>query len=802
MSDLITCVNKAVQQGEISKTAAEDMKDFYKKELNERGTPASEAAKKAIADAEFKKQRSKYLIALSAKKKVEAEGIIKSHPDGILHGIISLLTKDRKQAMGNSNVEYRANAIMGIVGRNFGEALDNLRTKYGGFHLAKDKKTAKEMVQEILGKDTGNPEAKEFAGLWANIAEDLRTQFNAAGGDIRKLDDWGLPQSHNMFKINKAGRDEWVAFIKDKIDLQKMEVGDNVDEFLHHVFDTITTGGLNTLEAGKVPKGVSSARANAHREHRVLIFKDADDWINYQEKFGQDDTFNALTDHMRSMSNDIALLEILGPNPDNTFDYLIDVAKADMKLGSTKEGYLRSIFNVASGRVDGSASVTKGDFALEAGSGTLRSIQVASKLGSAVISSITDLGTMAVTAKMNDIPIMKTFTDSIKSMSSKERQLFESKLGLTMDGWQGSVGSRFAEMGFGKMQKMADFTLRASGIGAWTEGLRKGFSTEFLSMLGGQTKKPFNELNDGLKDEFAKRGISTDDWEKIRGIELADYNGAKFMSVENIMQSTDLEKGEARELSIKLLELVNTETDYAIIVPDARVRAWTTWGSEKGTIKGEAARTLMMFKSFPIAMITTHLSRGLNQKTLQGKATYLATLFLTTTVLGAMAFQMKNMIVGKDPKRMDEPRFWGAAIAQGGGVGIFGDFLFQDHTRYGNSIWGSLGGPNVGLAEDVVKLTIGNIQKAFDDKKESKFVSDAFNLAYKNIPAQNLHYTRLVFERFIKDQVNAIIGGRDYKRKIQRKIKKLRKEEDQEHWWAPNEILPSKAPELSKIIGE
>ena len=754
-----------------------------------------------MANQAYKKQRQKLHEAITAKKKAELIESINKHPDGILHGITSLITKDRKQAMGNSNVEYRATSIVGLVGSKIVDALDDLRTKYGG--LYQDKELAADVVHSIFGKDVANPKAKAYAKLWSEAAEDLRLQFNAAGGDIGKLDNWGLPQSHNMFKIGKAGKDEWIACTQDKIDLAKMDIGDtaNINEFLDYVYDTITTGGLNSFEPGKIPRGVSSARANAHREHRVLIFKDSDSWLEYQKKFGQDDTYNAMTDHIRGMANDIALLEIFGPNPDNMFDYLLQVAKKEGQLSAIKEGHIRAMYNVASGRVDGSKSVTKGDMALEAGLGTLRSTLVAAKLGTAVFSAVSDVASIIHTARYNDMPVFKTIFESIKLFTPSERKNTAARMGIVMDGWEGTVSSRFSEIGYGNMEKVSSFLMRASGINAWTDGFRKGFSTELMGHLADQTKKGFGELSDHLKDEFTKRGISPEDWDIIRGSELLEHNGATFMSAERILNNPNVDKGRARELAIKVLEYMNTETDYAVLVPDARVRAITTFGAERGTLKGEAARTMMMFKSFPIAMLTTHISRGLNQKTFGNKVAYTAQFLLMSTAFGAIALQLKNIAVGKDPKPMDEGKFWAAAFAQSGGLGIFGDFLFQDHTRYGNSIWATFGGPAVGLGEDVIKLSVGNFQKAFDEKQETALGADLFNFMYNYAPGQSLWYTRLALERELKDQVNSMLD-KNWRKKRAKKIRKLKKEEHQAYWWQPGDVGPRRSPDLINIGGK
>ena len=45
---------------------------------------------------------------------------------------------------------------------------------------------------------------------------------------------------------------------------------------------------------------------------RVSVFKNADAWIKYQERFGDPDVFNTMMSHIDSMSKDIALLETFG----------------------------------------------------------------------------------------------------------------------------------------------------------------------------------------------------------------------------------------------------------------------------------------------------------------------------------------------------------------------------------------------------------------------------------------------------------------------------------------------------------
>nr|WP_324030891.1 hypothetical protein [Pantoea sp. JZ2] len=87
-----------------------------------------------------------------------------------------------------------------------------------------------------------------------------------------------------------------------------------------------------------------------------------------------------------------------------------------------------------------------------------------------------------------------------------------------------------------------------------------------------------------------------------------------------------------------------------------------------------------------------------------------------TMITGMFANQMNALLSGNDPIDMTKPGTWAGAMLKGGGFGIYGDFLLQDHTQYGSSIAATLGGPSLGLAESLMKLLITNPQKALQVK--------------------------------------------------------------------------------------
>jgi len=793
--DLISCISKALSDGEISKSAADDIIDFYNHEVNTKKTPKMEAAKKALAEASYKKARQKFLAGNNAKARKNLVELIDNHTDGGYEAIFGLLTKNMTGNSVNSNIEYRAKAIRGMVEARMANAIDDMRSKMAG--LKQDAELNDNVVRELFKpSSSGSEQAKLYGDLVKQTMEDLRQLFNGAGGAIGKLEDWGLPQSHNQFNIHRAGLEKWTSSIESKLDWDRMGVAPiDRKSYLDFTFETISTGGLNKLEVGKMPKGVSSAKANAHREHRELFFKNADDWLNYQKQFGQPDPFTAITDHVIGMSNDIAMLEIMGSNPKNNFDYILEYATKYHNLSAAKENKLRKIFRIVSAEVDGMSLRTNGDFMIAALGGGMRSIQTASKLGSAVVSSVVDLSSMMTTAHYNGMGITKTVLSGFGTMINHDKLVKGTRAGIVADYASTAISSRYSEVSLGKMQSVAEFTLRASGMGVWTEAHKSSFQMELMGHLADNLSIPFERLNKNTKARLQENGFSAKDWENIGKSKLMDVDNTNMLDIENISQlhkHTDLTAVESRELAVRLMEYVSKEGDMAITTPDAHTRYYTTGGEQKGTYAGEIRRSIAQFRSFPIAMMLTHLTRNLSQDTWQSKVALTSAFTLATTMLGGLAIQMKDLIKGRDIHEIDT-KFLMASVMQGGGWGIFGDFLFSDQSRFGNGFTQTLLGPVGSLGEDIISITKNNVFKAFEENRDSNFVSDLVSKGKNYIPAQNLWYTRLVFERALYDHIKEATV-KNYKSKLKKHIRNMKKETGQSYWWKPTELTPSRLP--------
>lgn len=149
-------------------------------------------------------------------------------------------------------------------------------------------------------------------------------------------------------------------------------------------------------------------------------------------------------------------------------------------------------------------------------------------------------------------------------------------------------------------------------------------------------------------------------------------------------------------------------------------------------------------------------------------------IFIQTTLLGAVALQLKEIAKGRNPKSMNSVDFWTAAALKGGGPGIFGDFLFADHNRYGGGIEQTIGGPTVGLVSNTLKLTVGNVSEAAKSE-DTGFGREAVKFATDYTPAQSPCYARLAFERMVEDNLMRLVDP-DAQQRFNRKVRKAQQD--------------------------
>ncbi len=836
--EFAVCLNGAVSEGLIDRQDAEHL---YKEYENARDRHAdrvtmTEAERKAAAEIVERMtkdaERKKRLAKLHSFYVAEIVGRAEQHEKGFTAGVISHLVRDIWEKADHSNAEARVRTITGELHRMFGDGIAAYRPKYGG--AVQDKAGLNDFIKELFGEETGDATARAAAKAWQETSEYARTRFNNAGGDIKKRHDWFLPNSHDGKRIRKGNALQWARFVEDlNFEIRDPDTGkvlpkDQEREALLGMFETISTDGFNGFKGG-----VFAGRklANKRADPRLLQFKDADSWLKYNEVMGGNEIFGLVVRHIEGLSRDIGLLETLGPSPDTMIRYLHGLAESKEKLGGI-EGYLDAyipkskgeqvkeaakdalktgrpdqlakrfverpqvildVYEVLTGRVSNPVSELAAKFF-----GGVRNVLSMAHLGRAPLSAISDLKFLQHTSSWNGLEASKVLKRQMSFLNPRnaEGRAFAARSGLIAEAWVSKAISvkRYQDelVGDGWTAAMADTFHRVTGLTPWTQAGRWAFGLEFFGMLADQSGKAFGELPSPIRRAFKRYGIKERYWDAARQFASQDFKGARFMDPAGMAKSDD---DTLREAGRRLHEMVLTETDFAVPSPDARVQAALSQGQRRGSLPGEFWRSSMMYKSFPITVMITHLMRGGLQEGPKAKAVYLADLMIGLTVMGGVVLQLKDMGMGKDPRDMSETEFWQESFFQGGGLGIFGDFVRAGLSRKDKDLVDQLLGPGVGLLHDTVRLTSSNLRQLYDGH-ETKFAGELVRYGQRYTPYTTLWYTRLATDRLIWNRLQQMADP-NYSASFGRMESRAR-ERGQEFWWSPRKASPGRVPDLGK----
>lgn len=217
-------------------------------------------------------------------------------------------------------------------------------------------------------------------------------------------------------------------------------------------------------------------------------------------------------------------------------------------------------------------------------------------------------------------------------------------------------------------------------------------------------------------------------------------------------------------LALKLSSYFSDRGQYAVLNPGARERAMLRQGTQAGTVVGEALRTIMQFKTFPVAVITKVWGRDIHGgEAGWGRAAGIVHMMVASTVFGYLAGAAKDMAKGRTPRDPTNPATWAAAFTQGGGAGIYGDYLVGKYSRFGNSALETAAGPTLSTAADIVNLwaaTRGGDGRA----------ATALRIAVANTPFANLFYTRPALDYLFLYQVQEALNP-GFLRRMERRLK-------------------------------
>ncbi|WP_336016988.1 hypothetical protein [Acinetobacter pittii] len=772
---------------------------------------------------------------LKRKHKIAAQDILKQSQNiaALDHGKLSSMEViDRMVAAhgdmsGIQSIDSKARGIAAIYR---GELVDFYTNIKGGLGIFTDQELVQKIVRERFGENTGDALAKKISDKMGDVFETMRDRFNRNGGDIGKLDNWGLPQTHNLEKIAKAGKHAWVNKAESLIDTRQYvhENGDyysqqEIRSLLEYTYDTLSSDGANKIEVGRQATGGGTSKVtNRHGESRVLHFKDAESWLEYQSDFGGMQFVDLVDAHINGLSKDIAMVENLGSNPKTALKILMDAAankdwEKGIKDNTTKSSRKRAqvMFDEFSGGNSPQSEVL-------ANLGVLyRSMNVAAMLGGTTISSITDQAMIAKTANVHGLSYRKTFgelVDQLNPANKADRELAHS-LGLATEEMIGSI-ARWSDDGltstYGKSEKLARISsgiasqvMRFSGLNALTAASKVGFTKLLMEKYGRLSRsKAWNDLDAQDRELLSNTGLDERAWQVFQLAEpVVDRKGNQLMSARSIYEIPDekltsfgdpkqVKDQVASQLQAHLLD----EQGLAVVEAGLREKTLINVGA-RGTITGEIVRGLAQFKSFSAAFLMRHGSRAFAQEGIKGKVGYAVPLFVTLTLLGGLVVQLKELLNGNDPQTIydsNDPKkagsFFIRSAVQGGGLSFLGDILVAGTDTSGRDANSFVAGPLGNDFTSLLGLTVGNLTQ-YNEGKDTNFGNEAFKFVKGKIPAQNLWYTKAAINRMVFDEMQDTIAP-GYREKA---LRKAERQQDRERFWG-DDVTDIRAPDFERVV--
>lgn len=727
-------------------------------------------------------------------------------------------------------LDYKARGLT----RYFNGRLGDLLKEHHRNLLGRVTKPAQMMnvVREMYGQGTGDIEAGNLARAIEEVFEEMRTMANEAGALIGKLDNYGVPQSHNRRAVTQAGFDTWASDVGPRIDWTRIEdrlTGKPFQKaggpppsaatqtaFLKEIYDNIAFG--KDSRDAVYGKAQGSAMYRRHSESRVMHFKSADDWVGYNKRFGSGDPFSSIMSHVHRMSRDIVAMQEFGPNPGLGVDYQSQLVNKTAR----EQGLKRSIMDDYEGngkhavrmmRVQqgGAQAETMMQDAVSTFFSTARHVMTSAFLDRAILASISDTNTMRLAASavgMNPANVMRTHIDLMANGMKRDEALRAGWIADTLAD-PGAALARFqsevppAEVA----ERLSSASMRVQGLSGWTDQARIAFQFEMAGHIASFAGRNLKDVDDPLRGMMVKAGITQDDWARFTDPAMLykAANGATFASPHYWRSGTDLSNDQANDIFMKFQGLIEEQTEYAVPTQSLLARGMAdpaAFDMPPGSIGYEIMKSGLSFKSFVMTYTVNQIRRIAAQPTIQSRIGYGLNLAAGATVMGAVALQLGELFKGNDPMNMnpmDHPTFWTKAAAKGGGFAIMGDIVATGQSTWGGGFSSYVAGPVPQAVGDVYDLTFKNAYE-FATGQDTKIAKEITRFGKRYTPMGQTPLIGPAMDRLFWDELHKFLDPETaaQQRKSAQRTNNLNSTDG---WWMPGSPTPDRAPNLANAFG-
>jgi len=508
-----------------------------------------------------KKINKRNAIENEIKGRKYVEYIFDNFDDDPAEGLISILVGTNRRVTGaRASVATQQQASVNQLIAGFNAKLKNEKS-FQLFDKA-DKETQRRIVRtmyELNQKKTNiagveikppvtetNPKIIRLAEAMEGYSEMIRLKLNDRGANISKL--WGyiVRQSHDPYLVRDAAKvlgknledmddgidpnlkskkdinynrnyKAWRDFVMEKLDQERTFAGvEDIEEFMLFVYNSLvknqylkSDGAEFTFGSRQTARGKDVAKAAGLSAKRVLHFKTADNWFDYNDKFGVGNLKESFFSGLQTAGRNIGIMDTLGTKPADNFSKIKKAVGNKLnKLGrSTQDLASDAKFDKFLKVVDGSIYTVE-NFAVAKYSAIARAIASMAKLGGATVSAAADIGLYGSEMRYQGRSFLGGMAEAVGSLgkikNTQQKKDIAEGLGFIADNTIYDVAGRYQvgdnlSKGFTKAQR---FFFKLNLLSWWTNTLKEGSMLGMANYFAKQKNLAFDSLNPQLKSLF------------------------------------------------------------------------------------------------------------------------------------------------------------------------------------------------------------------------------------------------------------------------------------------------------------
>src|SRR6516164_405811 len=791
MADVAECIGKLVTTGAITRAIGDEALDMFQRSKAEytkqMGPAGADAAAALEAAKKLREQAANKQLAIAAGVKTwrNIERRVIDDPRGGMLQVNAMLSKDtllgdnrladlrrddpHHPILTGGSVDSNANVLRREFKNMLGPELEKFKRK-GPFA------DGNSLIDEIFGVDTGNQAAKAVAKGFTAMKDAGVQRAKLAGRQFEEREDWRIPQSWESRRVAKFSEAEFIKDFRAEIDNGGLKLIDKgAPPSAATLFAPARTGFYAT--PARTDDILKKAYADIKYEGgsdnpfssqmRTFEFQPGEAgaraWLEMQAKYGVGNEIMSMLDqHIDHIAKDIALRKISGPNPRAAFEAAIRLAKEKNPIQAgaalrflNSETAARYTFNALAGERGSSVGNVGNEFWARFGAGT-RAVVGAATLRNLPVSIVpSDSGMVFVGAHHDGMSAIDVFKHVFYGdMTRQEAAHLQIAAHSYTDFVQNKYRRYEDELNVSGMARaVPNFVVRATGANWWTENIRLGSQLSYFHQLADMADRPFDKLDPRIRDNLlGQYGFTAEDWDKIRAVAPhVAPNGAHYVNLPELGKVD-------RDLNERLQRMVSERSSYMAHQPDARTRAIAMGGAQPGTIGGEVRMAAVQYKQFGLERMSTHLMRVLYEGTGSDRVKRGLAFTLASLGAGVVSLQTAEILAGKNPHDMDDPRFWIKAFVKGGAGGVYSDMLADliMGDQYGGRsgpAFGFFGGAAGGLAGDIAKSAWSPFRHEIFDQEGNRTSQGPGNEIFSSLRrwTPNAWYTKLAVERLVWD---------------------------------------------------